>query len=140
MEPCDSWIAKSPGRDRVSTRRRIPSERGVRIAQIASLSVRYGNAAAAARPRRSGSRSSLFGRPRRRRHDNVAAMSFRITSGAPSQELVESAETATGALDRIHELAKSGAPNVRVVRENGVACSLSELEGLAEFENESDDA
>ncbi len=67
-------------------------------------------------------------------------MSFRITSGAPSQELVESAETATGALDRIRELAKSGAPNVRVVRENGVACSPSELEGLAEFENESDDA
>jgi hypothetical protein len=67
-------------------------------------------------------------------------MGFRIISGTPIQESVENAETATAALDRVRELNKSGAPNVRVVHQNGVACSLPELEGLAEFENESDDA
>jgi hypothetical protein len=67
-------------------------------------------------------------------------MGFRIIFGAPSQELIENAETATAALDRVRELTKSGAPNVRVMSENGAVCSLPELEGLAEFENESDDA
>jgi hypothetical protein len=75
-----------------------------------------------------------------RRRDMLGDMGFRIISGAPIQESVENAETATAALDRVRELTKAGAPNVRVVRQNGVACSLPELEGLAEFENESDDA
>jgi hypothetical protein len=66
-------------------------------------------------------------------------MGFRIISGTPIEELVENAESATAALDRVRELTKTGAPNVRVVRENGRPCSLPELEGLAEFENESDD-
>jgi hypothetical protein len=67
-------------------------------------------------------------------------MSFRIISGTPIQEVVENAESATAALDRVRELTKAGAPIVRVVTENGLACSLAQLEGLAEFENESDDA
>ncbi|HEX9167374.1 MAG TPA: hypothetical protein VF886_00385 [Roseiarcus sp.] len=67
-------------------------------------------------------------------------MGFRIISGTAIQDFVENAESATAALDRLRELTKLGASNVRVVRENGVACSLPELEGLAEFENESDDA
>jgi hypothetical protein len=67
-------------------------------------------------------------------------MSFRIISGPPSQERVEDVEAATAALDRVRELTRSGAPNVRVVHKNGAACSLAELEGLADFENESDDA
>jgi hypothetical protein len=67
-------------------------------------------------------------------------MSFRIISGPPSQERVDDLETATAALDSVRELTRSGAPNVRVVRHYGAACSLPELEGLADFENESDDA
>ena len=67
-------------------------------------------------------------------------MGFRIISGTPIQELIENAETATAALDRVRELTKSGVPNVRVVSENGTVCSLPELEGRAEFENELDDA
>jgi hypothetical protein len=67
-------------------------------------------------------------------------MSFRIISGPPGQERVEDLETATAALDRVRELTRSGAPNVRVLHQNGAACSLPELEGLADFENESDDA
>jgi hypothetical protein len=69
----------------------------------------------------------------------LGAMGFRIISGTPTQEFVENAESATAALDRVRELTRRGAPNVRVVSENGRACSLAELEGLAEFENESDD-
>ena len=75
-----------------------------------------------------------------RRHDMLGRMGFRIISGAPDQELVEKAETATSALDRVRGLVKSGAPNIRVVRDGAVPCSLPEPEGLAEFENESDDA
>jgi hypothetical protein len=67
-------------------------------------------------------------------------MGFRIISGTPIQESVENAETATAALDRVRELNKSGAPNVRVMSENGAVCSFPDLEGQAEFENESDDA
>jgi hypothetical protein len=69
----------------------------------------------------------------------VNGMSFRIISGAPNQEFVENVESATAALDRVRELTKTGAPNVRAVNETGRVCSLPELEGLAEFENESDD-
>jgi hypothetical protein len=72
-------------------------------------------------------------------HDMLDFMGFRIISGTGIQELVENAESATAALDRVRELTKKGAPNVRVITEKGVACSLPELEGLAEFENESDD-
>jgi hypothetical protein len=70
----------------------------------------------------------------------LGGMGFRIISGTASQEFVENAGSATAALDRLRELTKLGALNVRVVSENGGACSLAELEGLAEFENESDDA
>jgi hypothetical protein len=70
----------------------------------------------------------------------LAAMGFRIISGTGIQEFVETAASATAALDRVRELTKAGAPNVRVVTEYGRACSLAELDGLAEFENESDDA
>jgi hypothetical protein len=70
----------------------------------------------------------------------LSAMGFRIISGTGIQEFVENAESATAALDRVRELTKSGAPNVRVVTENGLPCSLTELVGLSEYENESDDA
>ena len=70
----------------------------------------------------------------------LGAMAFRIISGTGTEEFVETVESATAALDRVRELTKANAPNVRVVSEKGVACSLGELEGLAEFENESDDA
>ena len=68
------------------------------------------------------------------------AMGFRVISRAANREFVEDVESATEALDRVRELTKGGAPNVRILREDGSACSLEELEGLAEFENESDDA
>ena len=67
-------------------------------------------------------------------------MGFRIVSGTAIQELVENVESATAALDRVRELTKSGTPNIRILREDGSVCSLEELDGLAEFENESDDA
>ena len=68
------------------------------------------------------------------------AMGFRVISRTAIREFVEDVESATEALDRVRELTKGGAPNVRILREDGRACSLEELEGLAEFENESDDA
>lgn len=68
------------------------------------------------------------------------AMGFRIISGTPIREFVEDVESATAALDRVRELTKRGAPSIRILREDGSVCSLAELEGLAEFENESDDA
>jgi hypothetical protein len=37
-------------------------------------------------------------------------------------------------------LIKAGLPNVRILTEDGRVLSLSEIEALAEFENESDDA
>ena len=70
----------------------------------------------------------------------VHAMGFRIISGTAIREFVEDVESATAALDRVRELTKRGAPSIRILREDGSVCSLAELEGLAEFENESDDA
>jgi hypothetical protein len=67
-------------------------------------------------------------------------MGFRVISGTATQEFVEPVESATAALDRVRMLIKSGVPNVRIIAENGRALSLSELEDLAEYENESDDA
>lgn len=67
-------------------------------------------------------------------------MSFQIISGTAVQEFIETAESAAAALDRVRELTRQRAPNVRVLNASGRRCSLAELEGSAEFENESDDA
>jgi hypothetical protein len=67
-------------------------------------------------------------------------MRFRIISGSGIQEFVEQVESATAALDRVRWLIKSALPNVRIFNEDGRPLSVSDLEGLAEFENESDDA
>jgi hypothetical protein len=72
--------------------------------------------------------------------DIVHAMGFRIISGTSIREFVENFESATAALDRARQLIEWGAPNIRILAEDGRVCSLAELEGLAEFENESDDA
>ena len=67
-------------------------------------------------------------------------MGFRVISGAPVQEFVEIVESATATLDRVRKLITLGLLNVQIETESGRPCSLAELEGLAEFENESDDA
>jgi len=72
--------------------------------------------------------------------DIFSAMGFRIISGTVDQEFVENVESATAALDRVRQLIRLSLPNIRIVAEGGRACSLEELEGLAEFENESDDS
>jgi hypothetical protein len=66
-------------------------------------------------------------------------MGFSIISGTAIREFVENIESATAALDRVRELMEQSLPNIRILVD-GRVCSLSELEGLAEFENESDDA
>jgi hypothetical protein len=70
----------------------------------------------------------------------MGAMGFRIVSGSGIQEFVEHVETAAAALDHVRWLIKAGLPNVRIFNEDGRALSLSELEALAKFENEADDA
>jgi hypothetical protein len=67
-------------------------------------------------------------------------MGFRVISGTATQECVEHVESATAALDQVRMLIKSGVPNVRTLTDDGRALSLSELEGLAEYEKESDDS
>jgi hypothetical protein len=67
-------------------------------------------------------------------------MGFRVISGTAIQEFVEHVESATAALDQVRMLVKSGLPNVRSLTKDGHALSLSELEDLAESENESDAA
>jgi hypothetical protein len=67
-------------------------------------------------------------------------MNFRVISGTAIHEFVEDAESATAALDRVRQLTTWGAPNIRITRADGRACSLAELVGLAEYENEADDA
>jgi hypothetical protein len=67
-------------------------------------------------------------------------MGFRVISGTAIREFVDNTESATAALDRVRELMEAGVPNIRILAGDGRVCSLSELEGLAEFENESDDA
>ena len=66
-------------------------------------------------------------------------MGFSIIPGTAIREFVENIESATAALDRVRELMEQSLPNIRILVD-GRVCSLSELEGLAEFENESDDA
>jgi hypothetical protein len=72
--------------------------------------------------------------------DIFAAMGFRVISGTSVQEFVENVESATAALDCVRMLIKAGLPNLQILTEGGRVLSLSELEALAEFENESDDA
>jgi hypothetical protein len=67
-------------------------------------------------------------------------MGFRIISGTAIRGFVENIESATAALDRVRELMEQRLPDIRILVDDGRVCSLSELEGLAEFENESDDA
>ena len=67
-------------------------------------------------------------------------MSFRIISGTGIQVFVDNIATATAALDRVRQLIEWRSPNIQILAEGGRVCSLAELEGLAEFENESDDA
>jgi hypothetical protein len=67
-------------------------------------------------------------------------MIVRIISGTSVQEFAEDFESATAALDQVRQLIERGLPNIRILRQDGRVCSLEELEGLAEFENESDDA
>lgn len=68
------------------------------------------------------------------------AMGFRVISGTGTSEFTENIESATAALDRVRELIELRAPNIRILAEDGRVYSLAELEGRAEFENESDDA
>lgn len=68
------------------------------------------------------------------------ARRFRVVSASGIQEFVEHVESATAALDQVRWLIKSGLPNVRIFNEDGRALSLSELEELADDDNESDDA
>lgn len=68
------------------------------------------------------------------------AMGFRVISGTGIQEFAETVESATVALDRVRALIEMRLSNVRILRDDGRACSITELEGLAEFENVSDDA
>ena len=84
------------------------------------------------------SRPSVLGRVACR--DIFSTMSFRIISGTADQEFVENVESATAALDRVRQLIRLRVPNIRILTENGRACSLEELEGLAEFENELDNS
>ena len=67
-------------------------------------------------------------------------MRFTITSGTAVQEYAEECATATEALDRVRTMIASNLPDIRIWREGGVRCSLDELKGLAELENEADDA
>ena len=66
-------------------------------------------------------------------------MIFKIISGTGIQEFIEERDVATAALDRVRALIVSGLPNIRVLKD-GRPCSLAELEGLAEIENEAHDA
>ena len=63
-------------------------------------------------------------------------MGFRVISGTPVQDFVEIVESATAALERVRRLTELGSPNIRVATESGHACSLEELEGMAEFESD----
>ena len=64
-------------------------------------------------------------------------MRFTITSGTAVQEYAEECATATEAL---RTMMASNLPDIRIWREGGIPCSLEELKGLAELENEADDA
>jgi DNA invertase Pin-like site-specific DNA recombinase len=55
-------------------------------------------------------------------------------------EYAEECATAIDALDRVRTMVASGLPNIRILKEDRQPCSLDELKGLAELENEADDA
>ena len=67
-------------------------------------------------------------------------MRFTITSRTAINEYDEECSTATEALDRVRSMIASNAPNIRIWKEGNLPCSLDELKGLAELENEADDA
>ena len=68
------------------------------------------------------------------------SVGFRVSFGTAVREFVENVESATATLDRVRKLITLRLPNIRIVTEDGRPCSLAELEGLVEFENELDDA
>jgi hypothetical protein len=55
-------------------------------------------------------------------------------------EHAEECATATDALDCVRTMMASGLRNIRIWKECGLPCSLDEFKGLAELENEADDA
>jgi hypothetical protein len=63
-----------------------------------------------------------------------ARMSFRVISGTDIQEFVDHCATAGAALERVEALLSTRFPNVRVLTADGEACSLADLEQLAEDE------
>jgi hypothetical protein len=67
-------------------------------------------------------------------------MQFKITSGTAIHEYAEECATATDALDRVRTMMASDLPNIRIWKEGSLPCFLDELKGLAELENEADDA
>ena len=67
-------------------------------------------------------------------------MRFTITSRTADHENAEECATATEALDRVRTMMVSRVPDIRILKEGTLPCSLDELKGLAELENEADDA
>jgi hypothetical protein len=67
-------------------------------------------------------------------------MQFKITCATAIREYAEECASATDALDRVRIMMASDLPNIRICKESGLPCSLDELKGLAELENEADDA
>jgi hypothetical protein len=65
---------------------------------------------------------------------------FKVTSGTTIHEHAEECAAATDALDCVRTMMASGLRNIRIWKEGGLPCSLDELKGLAELENEADDA
>ncbi len=66
-------------------------------------------------------------------------MRFFVHSGEGVQEVVERYDSATLALEAVSTVTQS-APNIRIFNENGKQVSPTDLQQLAEEENESDDA
>jgi hypothetical protein len=73
-------------------------------------------------------------------HHWASDMRFKITGGTAIHEYAEECATATDALDRVRTMMASDLPNIRIWKEGSLPCSLDELKGLAELENEADDA
>jgi hypothetical protein len=67
-------------------------------------------------------------------------MRFKVSSGKAIHECAEECATATDALDRVRTMMALGLQNIRIWKEGSLPCSLDELKGLAELENEADDA
>jgi hypothetical protein len=66
-------------------------------------------------------------------------MRFTVTSGTSIHEYAEEFATATYSLDRVRTMMASDLPKIRIWKEDRQPCSLDELKGLAELENEADD-